>query len=117
MTCSAGPTNSIRGAAFLTGMQDAIVIDIGGTTSDFGFLVRGFPRETATTHLTGGVRTNFRMPDVLSIALGGGTLVRFDGDRPRLGPDSVGYQLGERASCSAATSSRRPTSRCVQARL
>jgi N-methylhydantoinase A/oxoprolinase/acetone carboxylase beta subunit len=70
VTCSAGPTNSIRGAAFLTGMQDAIVIDIGGTTSDFGFLVRGFPRETATTHLTGGVRTNFRMPDVLSIALG-----------------------------------------------
>ena len=101
VTCSAGPTNSIRGAAFLTKMQDAIVIDIGGTTSDFGFLVRGFPRETATAHLIGGVRTNFRMPDVLSIALGGGTLVRFDGNdtskEPRLGPDSVGYQLGERA--------------------
>lgn len=97
-TCSAGPTNSIRGAAFLTRMQDAIVIDIGGTTSDFGFLVRGFPRETATAHLIGGVRTNFRMPDVLSIALGGGTLVRFGPDgAPRLGPDSVGYQLGERA--------------------
>ena len=78
-TCSAGPTNSIRGAAFLTKMQDAIVIDIGGTTSDFGFLVRGFPRETVTAHLIGGVRTNFRMPDVLSIALGGGTLVRFEG--------------------------------------
>jgi N-methylhydantoinase A/oxoprolinase/acetone carboxylase beta subunit len=37
------------------------------------------------------------MPDVLSIALGGGTLVRFEGDTLRLGPDSVGYQLGERA--------------------
>lgn len=97
-TCSAGPTNSIRGAAFLTGMQDAIVIDIGGTTSDFGFLIRGFPRETVTAHLIGGVRTNFRMPDVLSIALGGGTLVRFGPeDALRLGPDSVGYQLGERA--------------------
>lgn len=97
-TCSAGPTNSIRGAAFLTRMQDAIVIDIGGTTSDFGFLVRGFPRETVTAHRIGGVRTNFRMPDVLSIALGGGTLVRFGDDgEPRLGPDSVGYQLGERA--------------------
>lgn len=101
VTCSAGPTNSLRGAAFLTKMQDAIVIDIGGTTSDFGFLVRGFPRETATPHHIGGVRTNFRMPDVLSVALGGGTLVRFQGDgpdaAPRLGPDSVGYQLGERA--------------------
>lgn len=96
-TCSAGPTNSIRGAAFLTGMQDAIVMDIGGTTTDLGFLVRGFPRETATAHLTGGVRTNFRMPDVLSIAVGGGTLVRFNGEAVQLGPDSVGYELGSRA--------------------
>ena len=39
VTCSAGPTNSIRGAAFLTGLQDAIVMDIGGTTTDLGFLV------------------------------------------------------------------------------
>ncbi len=96
-TCSAGPTNSIRGAAFLTGLEDAIVIDIGGTTTDLGFLVKGFPRETATPHLIGGVRTNFRMPDVLSIALGGGTHVRGAPGALRLGPDSVGYELTKRA--------------------
>lgn len=96
VTCSAGPTNSIRGAAFLTGLQDAIVMDIGGTTTDLGFLVRGFPRETATAHLIGGVRTNFRMPDVLSIALGGGTRVRGDADQVVLGPDSVGFELTRR---------------------
>ena len=97
VTCSAGPTNSIRGAAFLTGMKDAIVMDIGGTTTDLGFLVRGFPRETATAHLIGGVRTNFRMPDVLSIALGGGTRVRGSPEDVRLGPDSVGFELTRRA--------------------
>jgi N-methylhydantoinase A/oxoprolinase/acetone carboxylase beta subunit len=97
VTCSAGPTNSIRGAAFLTGLQDAIVMDIGGTTTDLGFLVRGFPRETATAHLIGGVRTNFRMPDVLSLALGGGTHVRGSADKVLLGPDSVGYELVRRA--------------------
>jgi N-methylhydantoinase A/oxoprolinase/acetone carboxylase beta subunit len=97
VTCSAGPTNSIRGAAFLTGLQDAIVMDIGGTTTDLGFLVRGFPRETATAHLIGGVRTNFRMPDVLSIALGGGTHVRGSADQVLLGPDSVGFELTHRA--------------------
>jgi N-methylhydantoinase A/oxoprolinase/acetone carboxylase beta subunit len=97
VTCSAGPTNSIRGAAFLTGIQDAIVMDIGGTTTDLGFLVRGFPRETATAHLIGGVRTNFRMPDVLSIALGGGTRVRGSAQDVRLGPDSVGFELATRA--------------------
>lgn len=97
VTCSAGPTNSIRGAAFLTGVQDAIVMDIGGTTTDLGFLVKGFPRETATSHLIGGVRTNFRMPDVLSIALGGGTHVRGTPDHISLGPDSVGFELTRRA--------------------
>jgi len=97
VTCSAGPTNSIRGAAFLTGLQDAIVMDIGGTTTDLGFLVKGFPRETATAHLIGGVRTNFRMPDVLSIALGGGTRVRGSADAVSLGPDSVGYELTRRS--------------------
>ena len=95
LTCSAGPTNSIRGAAFLTGLNEAIVVDIGGTTTDVGFLSRGFPRETAQPHFIGGVRTNFRMPDVLSIALGGGTRVRSAKGQITLGPDSVGYRLTE----------------------
>lgn len=95
-TCSAGPTNSIRGAAFLTGLQDAVVVDIGGTTTDIGFLLRGFPRETASANYIGGVRTNFRMPDVLSVALGGGTIVRESAGGVVLGPDSVGYLLKEK---------------------
>jgi N-methylhydantoinase A/oxoprolinase/acetone carboxylase beta subunit len=93
LTCSAGPTNSIRGAAFLTGLDEAIVVDIGGTTSDIGFLLRGFPRETTAANDIGGVRTNFRMPDVLSIGIGGGSLVREKEGRWQVGPDSVGYRL------------------------
>lgn len=93
LTCSAGPTNSIRGAAFLTGLDEAIVVDIGGTTSDIGFLLRGFPRETTTANDIGGVRTNFRMPDVLSIGIGGGSRVREVEGGWRVGPDSVGYRL------------------------
>ena len=93
MTCSAGPTNSIRGAAFLTGLDEAIVADIGGTTTDIGFLVRGFPRETTAANDIGGVRTNFRMPDVLSIGLGGGSVVEGEPGRLRVGPKSVGYRL------------------------
>lgn len=93
LTCSAGPTNSIRGAAFLTGLEEAIVADIGGTTTDIGFLLRGFPRETTAVNYVGGVRTNFRMPDVLSVGLGGGSLVRETGGKVTVGPQSVGYQL------------------------
>ncbi len=96
MTCSAGPTNSMRGAGFLTGLKEAVVIDIGGTTSDVGFLLHGFPRETSDANDIGGVRTNFSMPDVLSIGLGGGSEVE-TGDPVSVGPSSVGYRILEKA--------------------
>lgn len=95
-TCSAGPTNSIRGAAFLTGLSDAIVVDIGGTTTDIGFLLNDFPRETTTANYIGGVRTNFRMPDVLSLGLGGGSVIKDSNGQIAIGPESVGYRLVER---------------------
>lgn len=72
-----------------------MVVDIGGTTSDVGMLVHGFPRESAVAVDIGGVRTNFRMPDVLAIGLGGGSLVRDYGER--IGPDSVGYEITTKA--------------------
>lgn len=97
LTCSAGPTNSIRGAAFLTGFTDAIVADIGGTTTDIGFLSRGFPRETTAANFIGGVRTNFRMPDVLSIGVGGGSEVHEVSDVWKVGPRSVGFRLADEA--------------------
>lgn len=95
LTFSSGPTNSMRGAAFLTGLKDSVVIDIGGTTTDVGVLTAGFPREASFAVEIGGIRTNFRMPDLISIGLGGGSLVREHGRV--IGPDSVVYQLRERA--------------------
>lgn len=92
-TFASGPTNSMRGAAFLSGLLDAAVVDIGGTTADVGVLIRGFPRQTPLGADIGGVRTNFRMPDVLSLGLGGGSYVRRDGAGLTIGPDSVGYEL------------------------
>jgi N-methylhydantoinase A/oxoprolinase/acetone carboxylase beta subunit len=95
LTFASGPTNSMRGAAFLTGLKDAVVIDIGGTTTDIGMLQRGFPRPSGVATTVGGVRTNFRMPDLISIGLGGGSIVS---ESPvRVGPQSVGYELTTRA--------------------
>lgn len=90
---SSGPTNSMRGAAFLSGLSDAMVIDVGGTTSDIGLLVNGFPREANGVVEIGGVRTLFRMPDVLCLGLGGGTRVRTSPFS--MGPESIGYRLIE----------------------
>ncbi|HEY5828430.1 MAG TPA: hydantoinase/oxoprolinase family protein [Hyphomicrobiaceae bacterium] len=92
---SSGPTNSLRGAAFLSGLENAVVVDVGGTTADVGSLVRGFPREANNVVYVGGVRTLFRMPDLISIGLGGGTLCDPE-DPNRIGPRSVGFRLPER---------------------
>jgi len=91
LTFASGPTNSLRGAFKLTGLEDAIVVDIGGTTSDIGVLQGGFPRESNVVVNIGGIRTNFRMPDIMAIGLGGGSIVSEDG--MSIGPQSVGHRL------------------------
>lgn len=95
-TFASGPTNSMRGAAHLSGLTECAVIDIGGTTSDVGVLHHGFPREATLATSIGGIRTNFRMPDVLSVGIGGGSIVR-TGPELTIGPDSVGFRLTEEA--------------------
>ncbi|KAF4344506.1 Hydantoin utilization A, partial [Fusarium beomiforme] len=97
---SSGPTNSMRGAAFL--VQDELnetmmIVDIGGTTSDVGILLKnGFPRQQVAYSDLSGVRMNFSCPDIKSIGLDGGSIVRKD-NGVSVGPDSVGYKLSQDA--------------------
>jgi N-methylhydantoinase A/oxoprolinase/acetone carboxylase beta subunit len=98
LTIGSGPANSIRGAAYLTGIRDGIVVDVGGTSTDVGVLTNGFPRESSAPVEIGGIRTNFRMPDLVSLALGGGSVIRaVDDGRVSVGPESVGFELERRA--------------------
>lgn len=81
--------------------SQVIMVDIGGTTSDFAALSpSGFPRQASATAQIGGVRTAFSMPEVLSIGLGGGSLVK---QQPTgtvtVGPLSVGHRLQTEALC------------------
>ena len=105
-TFSSGPTNSMRGAAYL-GLTEisstepntaTIVVDIGGTTTDVGVLLpSGFPRQASAYVTVADVKVNFSMPHVESIGLGGGSIVREDDSKLSLGPDSVGHFLTEKA--------------------
>lgn len=97
LTIACGPTNSICGASYLSSLENALVIDIGGTTTDIGVIQNGFPRESSVAVTIGGVRTNFRMPDVISIGLGGGSIVRESNGKVTVGPDSVGYRITKEA--------------------
>jgi Protein of unknown function (DUF917)/Hydantoinase/oxoprolinase len=110
-TFASGPTNSLTGAAYLANLDrgtrsdisvntQVLVMDIGGTTADVcALLPSGFPRTAPNSVEVGGVRTAFSIPEVLSVGLGGGSLVRVDEalDTVAVGPDSVGYRLGNDA--------------------
>jgi len=110
-TFNSGPTNSIRGGDFLWSAasneeghghvvrEDAlVVIDIGGTTSDGGLLLpNGLPRMSSVMSLVGGVRTNFALPAVESVGLGGGSIIRGAGSGLTVGPDSVALDLLRKA--------------------
>lgn len=108
-TFNSGPTNSIRGGEFLWRTASAetelkeredplVVIDIGGTTSDSGLLLpNGLPRMSSLMSLVGGVRTNFALPAVESVGLGGGSVVRTSGVDLTVGPDSVALELLQKA--------------------
>ncbi len=93
-TIGCGITNSIRGASFLSRVKEAVILDIGGTTTDIGVLQNGFPRESAVAANIGGIQTNFRMPDMISIGVAGGTIVA---DDLTVGPQSVGYRITQKA--------------------
>lgn len=97
-TFSSGATNSMRGAAYLTGhdlaKSSAIVADIGGTTTDVGVLLpSGLPRQASAYVTVAGVRVNYSMPSLHSIGLGGGSIVREAEGKVTVGPDSVGHYL------------------------
>uniref|UniRef100_A0A8H7N1M6 Hydantoinase/oxoprolinase N-terminal domain-containing protein n=1 Tax=Bionectria ochroleuca TaxID=29856 RepID=A0A8H7N1M6_BIOOC len=106
-TFSSGPTNSMRGAAYLCKLYtDAgnsspttIVCDVGGTTTDVGVLLpSGYPRQAVGDVSIAGVRVNYGMPQVESIGIGGGSIIRETEDgRLTVGRDSVGYAIKTKA--------------------
>ncbi|MHA6797750.1 hydantoinase/oxoprolinase N-terminal domain-containing protein (plasmid) [Pseudonocardia bannensis] len=74
LAIGSGPANSMRGGAHSSGVTDAIVADIGGSSTVVGRLVNGFPCESLTPYTMSGVVTNFRLPDVVEVPIGGGPM-------------------------------------------
>src|SRR5256712_4803243 len=70
LTILSGPTNSIRGAGFLTGLNETVVVDIGGTTTPGRVLLKGVPQQSSSAVEGGGVTTNFRKLDLVSMGDG-----------------------------------------------
>src|SRR3954453_17668439 len=94
---SSGPASGMRGAAFLSGMEEAVVVDVGGRSTNVGVLVHGFPRSSSLPTPIGGVPLDFRMPDFITVPFGGGSVLAVDESPPSVGPDNVAHRLADEA--------------------
>ncbi len=80
-TVLSGPAASLIGAKWLSGLDDFIMSDMGGTTTDIGILEKGRPRVAEQGAEVGGWRTMVKAIDVKTIGLGGDSEIHlaFDG--------------------------------------
>ncbi|MEM8754150.1 MAG: hydantoinase/oxoprolinase family protein, partial [Pseudomonadota bacterium] len=85
-TILSGPAASIVGAAHLTGLDRALVADIGGTTTDIAALEGGRPRLDPVGARVGGWTTMVEAVAMRTHGLGGDSEARLEesGLRPRL---------------------------------
>jgi N-methylhydantoinase A/oxoprolinase/acetone carboxylase beta subunit len=89
-TVLSGPAASVVGAAFLTGLKDFAVADMGGTTTDVALIVNERPVVRAEGAVIGGWRTMIEAVDVHTCGLGGDSEIHFDRDgHMRVGPRRV----------------------------
>jgi N-methylhydantoinase A/oxoprolinase/acetone carboxylase beta subunit len=75
-TILSGPAASIIGALTLTGVQEGIVIDMGGTTTDVAVLSNGRPALNMEGAEVGGWLTRVKAARITTIGLGGDSLIQ-----------------------------------------
>ncbi|MBR2689529.1 MAG: hydantoinase/oxoprolinase family protein [Aquamicrobium sp.] len=92
-TILSGPAASLVGARHMTGLDDAVVSDIGGTTTDVAVLDKGRPRLDPEGATVGGFRTMVEAVAMRTFGLGGDSEVTLEdgGLSPKiqLGPRRV----------------------------
>ena len=91
LTFACGPTNSMRGAAFLSKEKNALVVDVGGTTTDVGEVKDGFPQTSRYLCYSSRCKNKFFYARCNKLWVGGGSLI--DIEKPSVGPQSVGHEL------------------------
>jgi 5-oxoprolinase (ATP-hydrolysing) len=90
-----GPAGGIVGmvrTSEAAGFSEVIGFDMGGTSTDVSHYAGEFEREFETQ--VAGVRMRAPMMSIHTIAAGGGSILHFDGQRYRVGPDSAGANPG-----------------------
>lgn len=86
-TILSGPAASVAGASYLAGLPDAMVVDMGGTTTDTATIRHGQVRICREGASVAGWRTHVGALDLRTVGLGGDSLISRDkSGELRIGP-------------------------------
>jgi hypothetical protein len=86
-TILSGPASSIIGGTFLTDTPDALVFDMGGTTTDIAILKDGVPKINQEGATVGGWLTRVQAAQIYTYGMGGDSYIQLDEDREiQVGP-------------------------------
>ncbi len=99
-TIAAGPANSLMGGSLLQQeYPNAIIVDIGGTSTDIGCIKDGHPKQSFNGNAIGGITLSTTMADLISLSIGGGSVITFNKNYENIliGPDSIARALPEKA--------------------
>ena len=103
-TIFSGPAASVAGARYLTGIQDALVVDMGGTTTDTAFLADDRVKVNEEGCRIAGIRTHVKSMEIRTTGIGGDSLIRYEKNRFIIGPRRVApvAWLGDTAADTGA---------------
>lgn len=88
-TILSGPAASVAGARHLTGLKNALVVDMGGTTTDTAALVDGAVSVCETGSNVGGHKTHVKALEIRTVGLGGDSLIQYERGQFCIGPRRV----------------------------
>lgn len=74
-TILSGPAASVTGAVYLTGLQNALVLDMGGTTTDIALISDGMVKVKKAGAKVGGWMPRIPAADLRTFGLGGDSLI------------------------------------------
>ena len=89
-TIHSGPAASAIGGRFLSNLDEALIVDVGGTTTDLALIEGGQVRVSTEGATVGEYKTSVQAANLLSIALGGDSHIRTARDgQITVGPERV----------------------------
>lgn len=89
-TILSGPAASIIGGSFLTGEKDAVILDMGGTTTDIAVIEKGIVKIKKEGAIVGGWRTRVQAAEISTFGLGGDSRIYLSKTgKLQIGPQKV----------------------------